>query len=109
MTSQTFIDKAREYYVHKFSSDEEGLEKEMRRLLYKEKAIYRKDLIQPNDPNFKTYYKEEWEKLEKEKNETLLKEKLIKEEQNQFYKDNLLIGKEKVKNALMLEDKIRYG
>lgn len=45
----------------------------------------RKDLIQPDDPLFKVYYRQEWEKLEKAKADFEAKERLKKKSRDDFY------------------------
>lgn len=87
----------------------EDIKRDFTRLFRHEKRTYANDLVQPGDSRFKTLYKKQWLEQEKEKEMAELKAKSIKAEQDKFYKDNLHEGRDKVTNALNLEDKIRNG
>ena len=69
---------------------------------------YKKDLIQPNDYGFKTYYKEQYDKMEKAEEE--YQKKIIKEkiERDKFYKKfkHNINEKQIVKKAIELEEKL---
>lgn len=97
-----------EMYDEDNTDEIEDIKREFYRLYRHERVTYSDDLVQPGDPRFQTLYKEQWLKAEKEKYEVELKAKSIKEEQNKFYKNNLHEGRDKVRNALDLEDKIRW-
>ena len=103
-----FLKKERAYFQYKYRDDEEEYIKAMMRQDYKERLAYQEDLIQPDDPRFKTYYKEQWKERERDKEAAHLKEKRIKAERNQFYKDWKFAGQDKVKKALDLEEKLRW-
>lgn len=103
--------KGRKEYLKRrieLADDKEALERQLYALYLEERVAYSDDLIQPGDPRFQTLYRNEWIKNERELEEAKLKKKRIAMEQNKFYKDNLHEGRDKVKNALNLEDKIRY-
>ena len=101
------------HYLDKDSEDyEDEVESYSRQLITlakRERVAYRDDLIQPDDDGFKKLYREQWLEREKEKEIAELKAKRIKVEQDEFYKHNLHEGRDKVKTALDLEDKIRHG
>ena len=46
---------------------------------------YAKDLIQPGEDGFQTFYRKEWEKLEKAKEEYEKKQLMKKQERDKFY------------------------
>ena len=98
------------YLINDEDEDEiENIKREFDRMSSHERKTYANDLVQPGDNRFKTLYKEEWQKLEEKKEETYLKAKRIKAEQNKFYKKNLHEGRDKVTNVLNLEDKLRHA
>ena len=49
---------------------------------------YRKDLVQPGDPGFKTLYRKEHDKLEKESEQRELTRIKNTQGRDKFYKDN---------------------
>ena len=68
---------------------------------------FAKDLLQPNDYGFKTYYKQEYEKIQKAKEDFEKKEQTEKKNQDLFYKNSL--DKGLAKKILQNEEKIKYG
>ena len=100
----------KELLMHRLSTADEEEQPYYRRklnsLAMEERDAYNDDLVQPGENRFKSLYKNEWLKNEKEKEEKLIKQKREKESRDKFYKDNLLEGKERVKRALELEEKL---
>jgi len=91
------------------AEDKHYYERRLRALELEERDAWRDDLIQPGEDRFKTLYRNEWLKNEKEKEHKHIKNIEEKESRDKFYKDNLLEGKERVKRALSLEEKIANG
>ena len=98
---------------HLDEDDEEEIEeiqRDLRRLYFRERASYATDLIQPDDNRFKEVYKEQWLKLEKEKEEAELKAKSDKESQEKFLHDNRHgVNADMAKRFIKLEEKIKHG
>ena len=110
-----FFKEKKDYLQSKFRYlDEEEDEEEigqvghdLLKLSYQERDAYKDDLVQPGDNRYEGLYKEEWLKLEKEKERKYVRAQQIKTEQEQFYKKHKLEGD--VVKAIELENELRYG
>jgi len=103
----------RELFMHRLSTAEEEdkhyYKRRLRALEMEERDAWKDDLVQPDEDRFKTLYRNEWLKNEKEKEQKHFKNIKEKASRDKFYKDNLLEGKERVKRALDLEEQIANG
>lgn len=66
-----------------------------------------KDLIQPGDVGFQTYYKKEYDKIKKAEENYYKKQESEKKSRDEFYKNTL--DKNLAKKVLDKEDEIKYG
>jgi len=90
---------------------DKGLDPYYRNSLYlkKQRLKFAKDLIQPGDPRFKTYYKDEWDKLElasQRHDERLKAEKKDRDSYYTKFKDETSNVKKMVRNVLDVEQKM---
>lgn len=100
----------RELLIDRLKESEEDnryyYERRLRALALEERDAWKNDLVQPDENSYKTLYRNNWLKMEKEKEEKYFKKIKEKKSRDKFYKDNILEGKAKVMNALNLEDKL---
>ncbi len=76
--------------------------------LHRESIRMAKDLIQPNDPRFKLYYKDEYDKMERAEQEYELKKKTDAEEKGRLLHDNRynINKRQQVEALLKIEERI---
>lgn len=70
-----------------------------------------KDLLQPNDYGFKTYYKQEYEKIQKAKEEFEEKEQSEKRDRDRFFREHNqnIVEKNLAKKIIQKEEEIKYN
>src|SRR3990167_8167293 len=76
--------------------------------LRRQRNEYKKDLIQYGQANFKTFYKEQWEKFEAQKEDWEKAQIQKKKEKDEFYNNNKL-NKGLAKKVLEIEERLEYG
>ena len=76
--------------------------------LRSERIRMSKDLIQPNDPRFKLYYKDEYDKIERAEQEYELKKKRDAEEKGRLLSENRhnINKRQQVEALLKIEERI---
>lgn len=70
-----------------------------------------KDLLQPNDYGFRTFYKQEYDKIQKAKEEFIMKEQKEKKERDIYLKEHSqnIVEKNLARKILLNEEEIKYG
>ena len=71
----------------------------------------RADLLQPDEDGFRTLYKEEWNKIEKAKEETHLKEQQDRKNRDELWNQHKHdpIARKTLKRAFAHEEKLKHG
>lgn len=67
------------------------------------------DLIQPSNPKFQMYYKNQWDKMEQDAEKYEQEQIRKKQERENWYRDNKLNHRGAAKKVVELEEQMQYG